>query len=112
MGSDCSIHLSKNYCGYNQITNYCKLAEIGSSWKFKCSNTGSGSCTHNYTEETCQNIITEERIPISTTFKTTCNKLSTMETTEPPVTLPLYHPLHHKQLRHRIYHLLRQLSHQ
>ena len=93
IGNDCSLNLafSKIYCGYNQTTNYCEF--IG--WSDEIINVGSGSCNNNYTEATCHNMITEELIAISSTFKATCTEVSTMEPTDNPTTtiLPSVTPL-------------------
>ena len=81
-GNDCAFHGSNIYCGYEQITNYCKLVKSGTTGTFECINVGSGYCNNNYTTEQCHNIITTEPVAISTIFETTCNLIQSVSPTE------------------------------
>ena len=85
-GSNCLFGNSTNiYCGYGQNATYCNLQKMGSSGQFVCINHGSGYCNNNYTEQTCQSIVIDPPISISTTFQEdVCDEIPTIEPTEHP----------------------------
>ena len=79
--NNCVLDSAKIYCGYDQITNHCRMVKSGTTDKFECINYGTGYCNNNYTEELCRNVITSDPVAISTTFEATCNFTPTTKPT-------------------------------
>ena len=85
-GNDCNMGTGTNiYCGqyYNQTDDYCNIDEIDRSGEFECVNNVNATklCNNNYTEASCQAMLNDTPIAISSLFDSICY-IPTMPPTE------------------------------